>query len=136
MIAESIGQSEAVLTPGEFCRLLLKALDASEGRSKRRKRDQTPDQIGMAIKRDLLQSAVVDNPRPEQFGAWLLGRSLAELASGPVQAMCSSILDDYQLAVRDSAFRTWLEAGAPSEDAAHDEAGPAELGRKQRPRHA
>jgi hypothetical protein len=42
------------LRPAEFCRQLLATLDVSEGRRKRRKRDTTPDAIGLAIKRDLL----------------------------------------------------------------------------------
>ena len=44
--------------PAEVCRELLAALEASEGRRQRRKRDTTPDAIGLAIKLDLLQRAI------------------------------------------------------------------------------
>src|SRR5438132_12968000 len=44
--------------PAVVCRELLAALDASEGRRRRRKRDTTPDAIGLTIKRDLLERAV------------------------------------------------------------------------------
>src|SRR2546422_5226163 len=43
---------DAPARPGEICRELLAALDASEGRRRRRKRDTTPDAIGLTIKRD------------------------------------------------------------------------------------
>ena len=39
--------------PAEICRYLLQAMDASEGRRKRRKRDTTPDALGMEIMREL-----------------------------------------------------------------------------------
>ena len=134
MIANEMRQQYEALMPADFCRLLLKALNASEGRSKRRKRDQTPDQIGMTIKRGLLAGVAAANPPPEEFGAWLLGRALSEPAIGPVHAMCCSILDDYRLAVGDPAFRAWLEAGAPSDDASQEEPKPIELTRKKAPR--
>ena len=37
--------------PAEVCKALLAALDAADGRRRKRKRDQTPDGIGLAIKR-------------------------------------------------------------------------------------
>ena len=43
------------IRPAEVCKALLAALDASEGQRKRRKRDQTPDAIGLAVKRGLLE---------------------------------------------------------------------------------
>lgn len=55
--------------PAEFCRQLLAALDASEGRRQRRTRDTTPD-AGLAIKCDLLKRAVQDNPAPESEEDW------------------------------------------------------------------
>src|SRR5262245_14460381 len=60
------------LRPADFCRQLLAALDASEGRRQRRKRDRTPDAIGMAIKRQLMERAVRENPKPEALEGWLL----------------------------------------------------------------
>lgn len=103
--------------PAEFCRLALNALDASEGRRKRRKRDTTPDAIGLQIQRDLLERATVDDPAPDAFEAWLLTQALAAPASGPVRALCAQILDEYRFATSDQDFSRWLEAGAPSADA-------------------
>src|SRR5690606_22702639 len=58
-IRRRVVMSETVSTPparpADFCRGLLAALDASEGRRRRRKRDTTPDAIGLAIKRELLE---------------------------------------------------------------------------------
>ena len=110
-------EQTTTLRPGEFSRLLLNALDASEGRRKRRKRDTTPDRIGLDIKRDLLLRASDDDPAPEAFEAWLLGQALGAPASGPVRALCAEILDEYRAAARDPDFRRWLAEGAPSADA-------------------
>jgi hypothetical protein len=41
---------------------LLNALEASEGRRQRRKRDTTPDAIGLGIKRRLLEEAIHVSP--------------------------------------------------------------------------
>src|SRR5258707_1737207 len=57
--------------PGEICRELLATLDASEGRRRRRKRDTTPDAIGLTIKRELLERAVAPDPEPDAFEEWL-----------------------------------------------------------------
>ena len=46
--------------PAEICGALLAALEAAEGRRRSRKRDQTPDGIGLAIKRDILKRTVED----------------------------------------------------------------------------
>jgi len=43
-----------MFTPGVFARQALKAIEASEGRTMRRKRDQLADVIGLGIKRGLL----------------------------------------------------------------------------------
>jgi hypothetical protein len=106
-----------VLRPGTFSRLLLRALDASEGRRKRRKRDTTPDAIGLGIKRDLLDAAMAEDPAPEDFEGWLLGKALAASASGPVLALCTQILAEYRAAASDPSFGRWLAEGAPSADA-------------------
>lgn len=121
-----------VLRPGDFTRQLLKALEASEGRTRRRKRDQTPDTIGLGIKRELLTHAAADDPGPEDFESWLMERVLAEPASGGVRAMCTEILDEYHLAAADLAFYHWLEEGAPSadgNDGAEPGSGPRRRGR-------
>jgi hypothetical protein len=109
------------LRPADFCRQLLAALEASEGRRKRRRRDTTPDAIGMAIKRDLLELAVRENPEPETFEGWLAERCLeAGTASGSVRAMAQDIFAEWRLAVASRSFGEWLAQGAPSDDAQRD----------------
>jgi hypothetical protein len=102
--------------PADVCQQLLSALEASEGRRRRRKRDTTPDAIGLTIKRRLLEGTVRDDPDPEHFEGWLLQQTEAE-ASGPIRAMALEVLADWQLATTSDAFRAWLEQGAPSADA-------------------
>jgi hypothetical protein len=104
------------LRPAMVCRQLLAALQGSEGRRRRRKRDTTPDAIGLTIKRRLLEGTVRDDPDPEHFEGWLLQQTEAE-ASGPIRAMALEVLADWQLATTSDAFRAWLEQGAPSADA-------------------
>jgi hypothetical protein len=111
------------LTPGEFCRLSLRALDVSEGRSRRRKRDQTPDTLGMGVKRDLLERGAEADPPPDGFEAWLMEQVLTAPVSGPVRAMCVQILDEYRAAQVSPTLSEWLLQGAPSADA--DRAGEA-----------
>jgi hypothetical protein len=106
------------------------ALDASEGRRRRRKRDTNPDAIGMAIKRRLLEETVREDPAPDDFEAWLLDWCLASGASaggggggggasGPLRAMALEVLAEWRLAAAAGGgpFRDWLRAGAPSDDA-------------------
>jgi hypothetical protein len=106
--------------PAEVCGALLAALEASEGRRRSRKRDQTPDAIGLAIKRDLLQRAVQEDPDPEAFEEWLLrcvqGCSAPESA-GAVSAMARAIFEEWRLAHSLNEFKSWLDQGAPSADA-------------------
>lgn len=113
---------ESAIRPADVCRALLAALEASEGRRRKRKRDQTPDAIGLAVKRDLLQQAVEDDPRPEAFEGWLLNYPLTcespELA-GPAFAMARAVFEEWRLAHSSGEFRAWLERGAPSDDASH-----------------
>ena len=107
-----------VLRPADFCRQLLATLDAAEGRRERRKRNTTPDAIGMAIKRELLESAVQKDPEPEAFEGWLFQRCRAAGASsGPVRSMALDILNEWRLAGASQPFRDWLDQGAPSDDA-------------------
>ena len=110
----------ALLRPGEFSRQYLNSLSASEGRRKRRKRDTTPDSLGMQLKRELLLAAMDDDPEPAAFEAWLLARTLNAPASGPLRAMCAEILADYHFASLDPGFGQWLAHGAPSADADTD----------------
>ena len=106
--------------PADVCRALLAALDASEGRRRNRKRDQTAGAFGLAVKRDLLQRAVEDDPSPDAFEGWLLNYPLTckapELA-GPAFAMARTVFEEWRLAHTLGGFRQWLEQGAPSDDA-------------------
>jgi len=112
--------SGPALRPADLGRGLLAALAATEGRRRRRQRDTTPDAIGLRIKRELLESAVRDDPDPGAFEGWLLARCLAA-ATGPsvgaARAMAMEILHEWRLAQLAPDFRAWLEAGAPSADA-------------------
>lgn len=103
--------------PAAMCRQLLVALEAAEGRSRRRKRDQRPDAIGLAIKRELLAAAVAEDPEPAAFEEWLVARTLAAgHAAGPIRAMALTILDEWRVASAAPGFRGWLVRGAPSDD--------------------
>jgi hypothetical protein len=103
--------------PATLCRELLTALEASEGRRRRRKRDTTPDAIGLGIKRALLERAVAEDPDPAAFEAWLLERCLAAGGeAGATRAMALEVLAEWRLASGVPEFAAWLEKGAPSED--------------------
>jgi len=115
-----VSDAPAELRPSGVCRRLLAALDASEGRRRRRKRDTTPDAIGLSLKRELLEAAARDDPEPDAFEGWLLTRALGASASGPMRAMALAVLGEWRLAVESAGFRGWLLAGAPSEDAGGD----------------
>jgi len=107
------------IRPVQVCKALLAALEASEGQRKRRKRDQTPDAIGLAVKRVLLERAVEDDPAPEAFEEWLLNYSqncVAAELTGPASAMARAVFDEWQLAHSLENFRVWLNQGAPSAD--------------------
>ena len=112
------GDEAALGRPAEVARALLFALDASEGRRKRRRRDTTPDVIGLSIERNLLARVVADDPEPHAFEGWLLARCHeGGLASGPVRAVAAKVLEEWQLALASPDFRAWLSRGAPSDDA-------------------
>src|SRR2546427_809733 len=85
------------LRPALVCRALLAALDASDGRRRRRKRDTTPDAIGMSLKRRLLAEAIEQDPDPEAFDTWLLERCLARAEAGSmgaIRAMARDVLEE------------------------------------------
>lgn len=107
------------LRPADVCRALLAALDASEGRRRKRKRDQTPDAFGLGVKRDLLTRAVEEDPAPEAFEEWLLTYSRrcgAPELEGAALAMARAVFEEWRLAHSLGEFRHWLESGAPSDD--------------------
>lgn len=108
--------SEPLPRPAALGRQLLAAIDASEGRRRRRKRDTTPDAIGLDLKRRLLEDLVRDDPDPEAFDAWLAARCTGP-GSGGLRAMARSILEEWQMAASSQEFREWLRHGAPSDDA-------------------
>lgn len=108
-----------VARPAEICRALLDALAASDGRRKRRQRNTTPDAIGMAIKRAMLEGAVHDDPAADNFDAWLLEychTHSAQVPAGALGATALQILEEWRLAQALPQFRKWLDQGAPSED--------------------
>src|SRR5690606_9221788 len=94
--------------PAEICRALLAALDAAEGRRRRRKRDQTPDAFGLRVKRELLGRVIADDPPADAFEQWLLEYPArcgkAELA-GPARAMARAVYDEWRLAHSSNEFR-------------------------------
>ena len=101
--------------PAVICRELLAALEASEGRRRRRKRDTTPDAIGLGIKRALLEGAVAEDPEAADFERWLLERCLAAGGeTGAMRAMALEVLAEWRLASSLPAFGDWLDHGAPS----------------------
>lgn len=105
------------VTPADLCRGLLGALDASEGRRRRRARNTTADSIGLAIQRDILEAAVRDEPPPDEFEAWLLERCMAAgVSDGAQRAMALIIWDQWQLAQRAPDVQAWIVAGARSDD--------------------
>jgi hypothetical protein len=119
-VINAVKDGARAFRPADVCRALLAALEASEGRRQQRKRDQTPDAFGLAVKRALLQRVVEDDPSPEAFEKWLLDYPLTckapELA-GPSFAMARAVFEEWRLAHALGEFRLWLEQGAPSDDA-------------------
>ena len=104
--------------PAEFCREVMASLQASEGRRRRRSRNTTPDAIGLAMKRTLLEEAIAADPAPEEFEDWLFRRCLREpVGSGGLRAVAVSLFEEWRFAAQVDAFRDWLAAGAPSDDA-------------------
>jgi hypothetical protein len=108
------------LRPANLCRALLAALEASEGRRKKRKRDQTPDAIGLTSKRQLLDRVVQEDPDSADFEKWLLEyvQAIEDAQSvSATSAMARAVLDEWRLAHAMPEFAAWLEHGAPSDDA-------------------
>lgn len=112
------------LTPLALCRGMLDALDASEGRRKRRSRNTTADSIGLEIQRAMLADAVREAPDAAHFERWLQERCVAEGESdGAHRAMALMIWHEWQLASQLGDGGAWLTSGARSDD--REEAGNA-----------
>ncbi len=109
------------MRPAAFATMLLRALEASDGRRKKRKRNTAPDSLGMAMKRALLEAAAGSDPAPDEFEGFLLERALPE--GGGALAMAREIFEEWRLAAASPALRSWLEEGAPSDDAAEGDGG-------------
>jgi hypothetical protein len=107
---------ELMLRPAQICSGLLASLNASDSRSRARKRDQTPDSIGLALRRALLEKAAREDPEPHAFEQWLLDHVEVSAAPGAVRAIALTVLDEWRLAHQMPSFAVWLEGGAPSED--------------------
>jgi hypothetical protein len=125
--------------PAVVCRELLNALEASEGRRRRRKRDTTPDAIGLGVKRALLEAVVVADPDPTDFEGWLLARCLEpyeEASVGAMRAMALDVLNEWRLACLTDDFAAWLERGAPSDDVGDSDMAPHKPQRSSRPGEA
>ncbi|MCC7022446.1 MAG: type III secretion fhipep protein [Thermomicrobiales bacterium] len=104
--------------PAVICQQLLQAMSATEGRRRRRKRNTTPDALGMEIKQGLLEAVVADDPDPDAFDEWLYTQVQAAGGNaGPTRAMARQVREEWAFAVASAGFRHWLEAGAPSDDA-------------------
>ena len=115
----------ATLRPAEFCSELVATIEASEGRRRRRKRDTTPDAIGLTMKRELLAEAIAANPEPDAFEDWLFERLiLAGAGNGGLRAIALSILEEWRFAAEAEDFRNWLADGAPSDDVIHQDVKP------------
>ena len=105
------------VTPVDVCSGLLSALDASEGRRRRRSRNTTADSIGLAIQRELLQRAVRDGPSEADFERWLQERCVAQGESdGAYRAMALLIWHEWKLASQAEDVSAWLMSGARSDD--------------------
>jgi hypothetical protein len=101
----------------EVCGGLLSALDASEGRRRRRSRNTTADSIGLEIQRGLLTEAVRESPSAEEFERWLQERCVAQGESdGAYRAMALLIWHEWKLAVQSEDVSAWLTSGARSDD--------------------
>jgi len=72
----------------------------------------------MSLKRSLLEDTLQHDPDPDTYEQWLLCRCMTrDTPSGPLRAMALDILSDWHLAQSSAVFRTWLQQGAPSDDA-------------------
>jgi hypothetical protein len=117
---EASGIGPVQLRPAFVCARLLAALDGAEGRRRSRKRDQTPDAVGLGVKRSLLEAVVDEDPHADEFEAWLLAyaaRLPDPALRSAADAMVHAVYEEWRLAHRMPEFARWLDSGAPSDDA-------------------
>jgi len=107
--------------PAAFCEAMLSAIASADGRRRQRKRDQTPDTIGLDLRRSLLARVVAADPDALAFEAWLFEATRDDPA---YRAVVPQLLEEWRLVRVLPAFAEWLEHGAPSADA--DGASPAQ----------
>ena len=107
------------LRPAEVCKALLAALEAAEGRRRKRKRDQTPDAIGYPSSGLFWsrQFKTIQTLKHSKNGCWITPACATQESSGAVSAMARAVLEEWRLAHSLDDFRVWLEQGAPSDDA-------------------
>ena len=107
-------RSQTDLAPAAYAEQALNAIDVSEARRKKRKRDTRSDLTGMNIKRGLLEGAIHDQPAPDEFEGWLMEQVFQAPAGGPIRAMAMEVLADYENARLFHSFNNWLADGAPT----------------------
>ena len=72
----------------------------------------------MDLKRTILMETVRLDPDPDTYEEWLLHRCLTgDAPSGSIRAIALEVLSEWRLAQASPVFRSWLEQGAPSDDA-------------------
>lgn len=126
--------SEPRPRPVDVCRALLDALDATEGRRRRRKRNTGADAIGIGMKRQLLEGTLRDDPDAGEFEGWLMERCFEQgRGEGAWRAMALEIFEEWRMAEAAPTFGAWLAAGAPSDDKPRGRAGRAGRGDRPRP---
>jgi len=121
-VSSSASSNEVLFRPARVCEALLAALEASQGRRRMRKRDQTPDAFGLDIKRRMLEDVVREDPDYDVFEHWLLlytqtWEREGDAAAGAAAAMARAIFEEWRLAYAMRDFALWLQNGAPSQDA-------------------
>lgn len=109
-------QAAQRIRPLDFARHAVATIEASEGRRKRRKRNTTPDAVGLEMKREILEGIAAADPAPEDLEGHLLSLILHSEFPGPLRALCGEVLDEYRLALISGQFRDWLMSGARSDD--------------------
>jgi hypothetical protein len=93
--------------------LALLVLSSGELSGRQRLRSQTPDQVGLALKRQLLERLASLDPEPGELEA-TLARLIDDLGppSGPIRALALSFRDEWQALPANSEWVRHLRAEA------------------------